>query len=368
MKTVDELLGVIEKELVRSYPLTAKAANVNESVYALILFYADTTTDDPMPYAEIAPECVRKWAVERTGDKAGWNIWKPGQEISGARRLVKSLGLQGDSLRANVRACYRLLSADDSVDDDVRLEPFRAMMCRVARTLNGHDWRGILNTTDDFAVIASDWTALWLREDAVNSLPPEKRSRLESRGLFFPEHTEGEREEAARKFDAVQAELASRPEAERIAYWIGELDRLAAGERRLLDDWAASVSGVLRRLRAIGGSASPLLLDLAARLDALPGQTDGLPSPAAIVLSAAFETVQEIGRADQVVERSLRTLLAASCRANEGREFWSATPFRCAYCLARLFDGYDFPYRDSNGVLQEADTYLSAMFATGEAE
>lgn len=356
---LNKLLTEIESELVRLFPEAARAARVVEPVYALILCYIDTTTDDYMPYVVVCPERVRRRAMARKGADASWMIWSPIQNFSDSAPLLKQQYLEGTALQLMIRACYKLLTDASNEDDDVQLRPFREMMWQVARILNDRDWRGVLDTTDDFVVIASDWSSFWAKEDATNSLPPGKRRLLEDRRLFYHEPTEQERAEFQQQLGAVEAKLASQTERQRIAFWIHELAHLAAGEDCLLARRRWNESVALGRLAAVGQSASLPLLDLAARLDTMPDNIDGLRSTASEVLEAVLSTVGEVGRADTKVEARLRALLAASCRANQGQEKWSRTPFCCASSLWKLY-GYPPPSTDRGGVLCDAELYLSA--------
>jgi hypothetical protein len=357
---VRKLLAEIEPGLVRTFPLAARAAQVAEPVYALIHCYIDSTTDECTPFVVVVPERVRQRALERKGADASWLIWSPHQQLGGSAGLIRQQSLHDVSLQAKINACYKLLARGKASDDNVLLKPFREMMWRVAHALNERDWRGILDTTDDFAVVASDWSGFWVKEDATKSLPLKKRRLLESRRLFFQEETEEEQAEFQRQFDAAEATLSSRTERQRIAFWIRQLDLLSAGKPCLLTKRRWNESVALGRLEAIGGAASLPLLDLAVRLDAMPEETDGQESTASEVLAAVFSTVGDIGRADSTVETRLRAMLAAACKANRGRPRWSRTPFLCAHCLSELFDGYPWPSTDHANVLMDAEEYLSA--------
>ena len=335
---------------------------MTEPVYALILCYMDATNGFPMPYVLVVPDRVRQRAFERKGVQASWMIWSPIQMLSSLTGPIKQQDLECHWLDLMIRACYKILTDASNEEDEVQLRPLREMMWRIARKLNSLDWTGVLETTDDFVVFASDWSGFWVLEDLKNSLPAEKRRLLESRRLLFYEETTGEKAEFDRQLAAVEGKLAGLTERRRIAFWIHELAHLAAGEDGLLTRRRWNESVALSRLRATGGAASLPLLDLAVRLDAMPHQSfDGQPSTSSEILEAVFSTLDDIGRADLKIETRLRKLLTDACKVNQGRERWTRTPFCCASSLWKLFH-YPPASTDILNVLCDAEKYLSVPF------
>jgi hypothetical protein len=66
-----------------------------------------------------------------------------------------------------------------------RWEAIRALVSRAARELNDYPWDGILNTTDDFIVYASDYEALEEPDDEIRACVPEHKLRmLREKGLL----------------------------------------------------------------------------------------------------------------------------------------------------------------------------------------
>lgn len=362
-RRIRNLLSEIEAELIEMLPETAQAAHVDEPIYLLILCYIDTTTDEHSPFVAIVPERVRQRAIKRTGAEASRMIWFPRQLLGGSSALIREQSLENPALQAKIETCYELLTENSSDDDDITLLPFREMFWRVARTLNERDWRGILNTTDDFVVAASDWSGFWSQEDLSNSLPSRNRHLLESRKLLFYQRTAEEIAEEQRQLETVMAELSSKTTKERIIFWIDELHLLSTEKTCLLSERGWTEKVALHQLQALGTVAIIPLLDLAEQLDAMPEVVEDQSSTAAEVLSAVFSTIEDIGRADAIVERRLRAMLASACKSNQNQPTWRDTPFLCAYALSRLF-GYPWPSRDYNHVLADADSYISVPLKT----
>lgn len=68
---------------------------------------------------------------------------------------------------------------------DERWNEIRNLFVRVARDLNDHDWKGILNTTDDFIVFAKDYESHTdIAIDIRACIPEAKLHMLEEKGLL----------------------------------------------------------------------------------------------------------------------------------------------------------------------------------------
>jgi hypothetical protein len=367
---MDRLLAQIEAALIELIPAALKEKRISRPSYAVFLVYMDTTTNEYTPYLLVAMDALRQYALERRGESASFYIWRPVQELHYRKNEFFEVALTDRTLSKKVDKCYRLLSeapGADTVDDNVSLLPFRRMMRNVARQLNSYSWSDVLPTTDDFVVVATDWSGFWVGDDVPRSLPDDRRELLESRKLLFHEPTEEEQELKRRRLDAVRKKLEIYNEPQRIKFWIQEVRKLARGQQGLLRDqhWTEKVA--LAELGTFKESAAIPLLDLAKELDALPHEQDGQVSVSAEVLGAVFDTIREIGFADAEIEHRLRDLLAASCRANESRTRWTNTPFHCADALASLIDGYDWPSRDMDDVLTDWQDQMRAPYRLGRS-
>jgi hypothetical protein len=368
---MDTLLADIETGLVRLIPAAIKKHRISSPAYAVFLCYIDTTTDEHMPFAVVGLDSLRQYALERRGESASFDIWRPFQELVARKNELIHVKLTDSALAKKVERCYRLLDkapGADTVDDNVRLLPFRRAMRNVARRLNGQSWSDVLPTTDDFVVVATDWSGFWVGDDVPRSLPDDRRELLESRKLLFHEVTEEDRQRTRQKLDVVRAKLEVYSEQQRIKFWIQEIRKLARDQAGLLrqQHWTEKIA--LAELATTFGQAAVLpLLDLAKELDALPHERNGQPSVSAEVLRAVMSTIEDIGFADTEVERRLRDLLATSCRASESRRTWTLTPFLCASVLARLIDGYDWPSRDMDDVLTDWQSQVRAPYRLSQS-
>jgi hypothetical protein len=215
------------------------------------------------------------------------------------------------------------------------------------------DWREYLQPTDDFVVIASDWTGCWVKEDAAASLLPQQRALLESRELFFNGPAVRAITKALGKIDRLKAEIATRPVDEQVQYWIGQLDLLIRQEPCDVTEAGSDKGLAFGCLQEIGRPAiMPLLEFVERQLDSQRGHRD-------TIRFLALKTVREIGQADAEVHRRLRNLLEMSCAANAGQPVWPITPFHCAMSLHELFPGYPKPAMAGNNVLADQEKFLA---------
>jgi hypothetical protein len=74
-------------------------------------------------------------------------------------------------------------------DEDKWMVPFRRMLQRVCRSLNGDDWRSVCAVTDDFFVVPADGSQYFANDypDIVRSVPAARLKLLRSRGFGPPE-------------------------------------------------------------------------------------------------------------------------------------------------------------------------------------
>ena len=342
-KSLAIALDDIQAKLLKRIPTAVSDLKVQDPAYALILCYLDSTTDFFTPYVIIALESARKHALREEPDEASSYIWSPHQAFMPPEHPPE-IWFEDAMLGAKCTACYDfLLDRIQNLSEKEVLRPFREMMHRTAAALNRLDWREYLQPTDDFVVIASDWTGYWVQEDARASLLPHQIELLESRELFFNGPAERAMAEFLRKIAELKAEIRSRPLDDQIRYWMSQLRAVINEDscdlKVLKCDWSVA----LDQLGEIGPRAVIPLLDLVQdHLDAERGIRDSVRYQALI-------TVREIGYAAPAVHRRLRHILEQSCRMNEGQSVWQMTPGHCAWCLHVLFDGYpefrtdDFP-------------------------
>ena len=95
-------------------------------------------------------------------------------------------GSDAPGLQELCRGIYRILVGnqnDDCAEEDV-LAPVRSTMHRVAARLNQLQWSQLLETTDDFVVVAIDDRGFDPRADIQACVDPERIALLDARGLL----------------------------------------------------------------------------------------------------------------------------------------------------------------------------------------
>ena len=350
-------ISEIEPMLLEQIPREVAKAQFSEPAYALILCYIDSTTDEYTPYVVVALDKSRQLALERKPDEASSIIWSPHQQRIKDVGRVPEVRFKDASLRRKCQtACMYLFQ--DYRDDYERLLPFREMMYRVAQQLNRLDWSGKLPITDDFVVIASDWSGRYVRKDAPASLPAERRELLESRQLFFNGPAEQRIAERLKRIEELRARIEPFSVEEQVRYWIAQLHSLFAGEPCEVRDLGCDKNLVINSLQEIGPSAVLPLLDfLETHADAERGDRDSLRI-------SVIWLVRDIGLKTPEVHRRLRLLFENACRLNEGNEKWQLSPFHYANCLHDLFTGYPKTAMGSNHVPDYYEKILAAPMPT----
>ena len=185
---LDSLLREIEDILVETIPRSIERLEVKEKVYCLFIRYYDTSVgEDYTPYVSVAPDRLRQSYVTRRGADAKHFIWSP-QDLESDKPMPGEL-CEGHELAKKCNESYRLMCAANRsglpmVDESELLMPFRGAMHRVAARLNGQDWTGILDTTDDFIVLPTDEIGYWTASDMRASIPAERLEFFRSLGLI----------------------------------------------------------------------------------------------------------------------------------------------------------------------------------------
>ena len=194
-KRLERLLAEIERTLVAETPRAVAALKIREPAYAVFLWYDDSTVEDWALDFGIGLEAFRStWAKRRaeasTVTEDLWEyLWRPQQVME---QLPPHGQFQDAAFTAKCAEAYELTFAANETEfplEDERelMLPFRAMMCRAASRLNQHAWNTILNTTEQFVVLASDRLGHWVDEDLKQSIPPAKFELLRRRGELPPE-------------------------------------------------------------------------------------------------------------------------------------------------------------------------------------
>lgn len=177
-KECDVLLKDIEGQLIDMIPTAVKRQRVNETAYGMLLCYIDFTTNSYSPFVALLPESYREKCIANRRLDFLWAI----AEVS-----VIDIPLRAPGHFVEMcNAVYEYLSTNDGKDDYEMILPFRKMIYRVCQVLNAMDWSSYLPVTDDFTIMASDWSpGVCVKEDAAASVPLVKREALLKKGYFF---------------------------------------------------------------------------------------------------------------------------------------------------------------------------------------
>lgn len=358
--TLASLLRTIEDTLIQTIPQTVKRLAITEPVYAVVIAYMDLTTDEYTPFFLVAPEKLRREWLQREGQTEGsWMIWFPPHLVERVRETTT----EGPQLREHCHACYEILSRNlDSGDElNVALLPFRTMMYRVCLALNRLSWSDFLNVTDDFVVSTSDWTGYRFGDDSRASIPSAKRELLESRKLFFYVDPHDPWNIANSRYEDFKKGNRQSLDAE-YQFWIEQLKHLLAGDPGYVKSVSTFALISLQCLKELGPEVPVEILRLAARFADKDVGRESLHSSGSsteCAFAEIFRTVEDMGRADPVVEALLREILEKSARANVGQKLWSGVPISSARTLSQLFNRYPEPQLGSDLAVLNVDELLS---------
>lgn len=353
-KTCDTMLAEIEAELVEALPAAVRKAKIKETAYGIMICYIDLTTDKYTPFVTVLPETYRSKCVADGDVSMIWSL----PAIPGITCRLP----EGKPLNKKCNLVYEFLSADwEDEDEEKVIRPFREMIYRVCLQLNELDWSPILPVTDDFTVMASDWTGYWVDADAKKSVPVAHRRMLKQKGLFFnPEALPEPKIPAGSGI----AEMGKRSVEEQIPYWTDQLasliqaqdcdaSRAKWGAKRLID--------ALVKLGEPGGDALLTVVERFAEMSEWkgnkPGKSEKDLGPQSAMLCEALEGVEASARRDDATEKRLWGIFDRSLRVNRGCAVWGNLTASAAFRISYMFDDkYDFwVIRDFNNQIESLD-------------
>lgn len=361
----------IQPLLVDAIPRAIAALDMDDPLCIVRVYYYDTHA----PCAYVDFRFVSAQARQRILDEKGKNglfyLWGSGEEAG----IRPSITIPADCLETEgqlsrlLAMIYALLGQNE----DLYMRSYRAALQAVTRELNAKDWSEICPVSDDFVIVPADGSQHFANEhdDLVQGIPPERLELLRSRGFFGPEphwdrrpgYDDGQEAEGAREAEIEQRALGM-PAPDRVAYWIDQLDHLAAGDDCDVKRVGANARYPLDHLAQMGHQVVAPLLRFALRWADQPewdvdDEEAAEALPMANVLLLLLWKVQEMGYADREIELLLREFLARSCRANAGRALWGTLPVHCADTLHKLFGRYPEPTMADNNALVDAERFLA---------
>lgn len=179
----------IEKRLLELIPTKVARLKLTSPAYALFLWYQDFSGMDAAVEFGIGTEALRAACLSgkyssKLGNPADFAIWAPQQSIEGPFPGFPLPGGIIDEVAEDCDSVYQVLSEDAMEDEEAAIAPFRTMMQRVARTLNGIDWSKKLRVSEDFVVVACDYMSMWCRDDFHASLGSQKIAELIAKGMM----------------------------------------------------------------------------------------------------------------------------------------------------------------------------------------
>lgn len=332
-KECNKLLNEIEAGLVRAFPEAINSMGITDRAYGMLICYIDLTTNSYAPFAAILPESHRARCVANRDVETIWMI----AEIPSWTQC----GLpEGGELERQCNAVYAYLSSGwDNQDEYKVILPFRRMIYRVCLALNEIDWSKNLPVTDDFTVMASDWsTGLHIGKDAKASVPRGKRQLLSKKGMFFNPSKLPHRMAAS---VSLVERIANQPPEEQARFWIRQLDSLYRDqecEARAAGVGEKMVVEELGKLQPLGGEA------LLGFIEAVAGEPEWTlqehyfgPTASSMVLGAAVEGIKQLCSPTVENEKRLWEAFDVAVEVNEPGKYWGVLPSKLAFCIKDMF-------------------------------
>jgi hypothetical protein len=175
--TMTTLAKEIRDRLAKAVVQTAIKAKIKEPVYCLALNYDCEGNPLLLPELGIGLESNRRALLKRGGRDAKLDIWD-----------AANFPMFGSSSTALMGRDKKLDQACDLYNRELEYkgsdEPARKLILQVAADLAKMDWKGKLNTTDDFIVYAVDTDGADLRKNLKVSVPPKQLAKLKAARLI----------------------------------------------------------------------------------------------------------------------------------------------------------------------------------------
>ena len=353
--------------LVDEIPRAIAAAKLASPLACLRIVYYDTHA--PCTYLRlrtVSAECRTKVLADK-GRDAPFYLWAAGEDCGDGQvdLPAEPPATKGQKqIEKLFQEVYELLCDDE----DEHMVPFRSMLAQVARALNSKDWAKICPVTDDFVIAIADGDQHFADDyqDLVDSIPAERLELLRARGLLGPgerwDQLPGDEKLSADPGADIEARAQAMPIPERIAYWISELDHLAAGKDCDTSRIGCNAGFPIDHLGEIGSDVVVPLLEFACRwADQLEWTSDdeetAEETPVAEVIMLLLWKVRALGHANEEAEGLLVQFVEKSCRVNKGRALWGTNPYHAAMCLHALF-GYPIPEMAGNNALVRPEQFM----------
>jgi hypothetical protein len=172
----------VASRLVKLIPERVASLGLTDPAYCVFLLYEDGTSDDMTPTLMVGTkpllDACNDGLRDGIGDLANQGkAWYPQQCISAPFPGFPCPGERLTEVAEDTRICYRyeIIEPEDIRDDPAY---YREMLTKVARQLNKLNWREIVPVTEQFFVVATDYTACNLFEDLPKCVSPARFQKL----------------------------------------------------------------------------------------------------------------------------------------------------------------------------------------------
>lgn len=173
--SLNDLLELIRKRLLKVIPQTAAKARISKPVYCLALAYDGESNEILPPLLGIGLESERQGWIQEHGREAKDYMWNPAEF---KHYEQKNTHLKNEELEA------WCVQANELLEKRGTNAPARRMLNAVAASLAKQRWKGKLKTTADFVVYAVDFELGSLQKNMKLSVPEKRFATLRKAKLL----------------------------------------------------------------------------------------------------------------------------------------------------------------------------------------
>jgi hypothetical protein len=178
----ESTLRRVAERLLEEVPGHVASLGLCDPAYCILLLYEDGTSDDVTPTLLVSTkphlDACNARQCDGIGDQANQGkAWKPQQCISSPFPGYPLAGGPIGAVAEDTMICYRYEIFEP---DDLRDNPdgFREMLIDVARRLNDLIWQEIIPVTENFFVLATDYSAFNFFDDLPKCVSITKLEQL----------------------------------------------------------------------------------------------------------------------------------------------------------------------------------------------
>jgi hypothetical protein len=257
----------LESLLVKAIPQSVAKLRIKETICCLRVYYYDTHAPCTYLHLKTVTEAFRKSVLDEREGSALFYLWSSTEEKGDGA----SVDIGGPEEGGDIAKLFEHVNALLDKDEDKFMLRFRELLQQVCLKLNSKNWSKVCPVTVDFVVAPADGSQHFAddADDIAKSIPAKRLELLRSTGLLGPDrnwerrpgfkYAGDESTDRDRLQKEIEASAATMSTADRMAYWIDQLDKMAAGAACDVSRLGYNAHYPLGELEPLGKKAGPAL-------------------------------------------------------------------------------------------------------------